>query len=277
MASFDGNCHTHTYRCKHARGDAQDYCVQAIRAGLQTLGFSDHCPLPDGRWPTVRMAMEELPGYCRALDQARLEFPQLRLLKGLECEYIPEFAAVYQDLFLGTWALDYLIGGAHYYPFHGTWLGLYEDSMDGTRLGAYVDYVIAGMESGLFAFVAHPDLFGVRYAAWDAQAEACSRALLAAAAALGTPLEINGYGLRKPQVPSGDGMRPMYPWLPFWELASQYDLQVVLSADAHLPEDIVAGLPATADIARRCGLHVLTNPVAPMPAPAPSGQVDARQ
>jgi histidinol-phosphatase (PHP family) len=118
------------------------------------------------------------------------------------------------------------------------------------------------MQSGLFAFIAHPDLFGVCYPVWDAEAEACSRALLTAAAELKMPLEINGYGLRKPMVEAPDGPRYKYPWLPFWELAAECGVGAVLSSDAHEPENVATGLVETAEIARRYGLAVVVNPVA---------------
>ena len=38
------NYHTHTARCGHARGEDRDYAEAALRAGIGTLGFSDHTP-----------------------------------------------------------------------------------------------------------------------------------------------------------------------------------------------------------------------------------------
>lgn len=38
------NYHTHTFRCKHADGEDKEYVEAAIKAGIKTLGFSDHCP-----------------------------------------------------------------------------------------------------------------------------------------------------------------------------------------------------------------------------------------
>lgn len=259
---IDTNFHTHTHRCKHAQGDVADYCREALAGGLATLGFSDHAPLPDGRWKSVRMGMDELAGYCQAIDDARAVFPGLRILKGLECEYIPDFAEAYRDLFLGTWGMDYLVGGAHWYPHQGAWAPLYTTGMTAAQLRDYVDYLIASMQSGLFAFVAHPDLFGVAYTVWDADAAACSRALLTAAVELGVPLEINGYGLRKPLMDTPTGPRHKYPWLPFWELAAECGAAVVLSSDAHEPQNVTTGLADTEAIAQRFGLRVVTDPVA---------------
>ncbi|MFV0479993.1 MAG: PHP domain-containing protein [Anaerorhabdus sp.] len=38
------NFHTHTYRCKHAIGRDEEYVIEAIKAGVKVLGFSDHMP-----------------------------------------------------------------------------------------------------------------------------------------------------------------------------------------------------------------------------------------
>ena len=248
------NYHTHTHRCGHALGDVPDYCREAVRQGLDVLGFTDHTPLPDGRWPSVRMDMQELPGYLAALDDADRQFPDLLVLHGLECEYVEAFVPYYREEFLGRCGLDYLVGGAHWYPHAGEWVGIYGTPMDPSMLKSYADYLVAGMESGLFSFVAHPDLFGVSYPDWDRHAEAAAHAICQAAAALSVPLEINTYGFRKPYLASRTGKRPKYPWFPFWEMAATWDVPVVVSSDAHRPEDVLANMDQGEALARRLGL-----------------------
>ena len=46
----------------------------------------------------------------------------------------------------------------------------------------------------------------------------------------------------------------MYPWLPFWELASEFDVRVIVNSDAHRPQDVSSNLQEAADIGIRCGL-----------------------
>lgn len=254
------NWHTHTYLCKHASGTAVDYCDTAVEAGLNILGFSDHAPLPDGRWATVRMEMTELPGYCRDLAEAREIYPELEVRAGLECEFVPDFTGFYQDEFLGKFRLDYLVGGAHWFPWQGDWVGLYGIEMTPAMLWAYTDYLIASIRSGLFAFIAHPDLFGAAYLTWDAEATACARAIVEAARDTDTPLEINAYGFRKPVIETPDGVRPRYPWRPFWELAGEIGAPVIVNSDAHRPEDIVAATDQCFDLARECGIEPLSTP-----------------
>ena len=49
------NFHTHTARCRHARGTDREYVESAIRAGISVLGFSDHSPyyFPDGYYSGI--------------------------------------------------------------------------------------------------------------------------------------------------------------------------------------------------------------------------------
>ncbi len=244
------NYHTHTYRCKHASGDVADYCREAVNRGLELLGISDHTPLPDGRWSEVRMSLAQLPDYCEQISQARRDFPELRVLRGMECEFSEQYAEFYREELLERRAFDYLIGAAHFFPFRGEWQNLRAVAEPG-GLRAYADYLIQAMRSGLFAFIAHPDMFGGAYPRWDREAESCSRDLLQAAAELNIPLEINGYGLRKPPLKTPWGPRPKYPWEPFWTLAEDYPISVVINSDAHRPEDVAASLDQALAIARR--------------------------
>jgi histidinol-phosphatase (PHP family) len=252
--SLTKNYHTHTYRCQHATGDVPDYCRAALEQGLTVLGISDHTALPDNRWPGIRMDIHDLPEYRQAIDEARDSFPQLTILKGAECEYADEYAAFYRETLLEQHQFDYLIGAVHFFPMHGEWIGSYGGADTIASLRAYTDHFIESMESGLFAFMAHPDLFGNSYLSWDINTIAASRDIFTAAAALRIPLEINGYGLRKQHIDTPEGKRRMYPWLPFWELAADYDIRVIVNSDAHRPEDVSSNMVEAAEIGERYGL-----------------------
>jgi len=253
--SLTKNYHTHTYRCKHAKGDVADYCRAALEQGLTVLGISDHTALPDNRWPGVRMDLQELPHYCQVIDDARASFPELTVLKGMECEFADAYVSFYQETLLGELQFDYLIGAAHFIPLNGEWVGAYGGADTVAGLRAYTGYFIESMRSGLFAFMAHPDLFGNCYLTWDANTISAARDIFAAAAELQVPLEINGYGLRKREIDTPDGKRRMYPWLPFWELAADYDITVIVNSDAHRPEDVGSSMPEAAAIGDQYGLR----------------------
>ena len=251
------NFHTHTYRCKHAKGDVADYCDEAIQRGMKTLGFSDHSALPDDRWLQARMHYADLSEYTGAIDQAQQDFPQLKILKGMECEYIPEFRAWYQDELYGQYQFDYLIGAAHFFTEEGQWHGTYGGTDSPARLRAFATYTIEMMETGLFDFIAHPDLFGNCYPQWDADTQACSRDILQAAAELNVGMEINALGLRKQAYKKADNPFPLYPWLPFWQEAVDFDVKVIVNSDAHRPADLQARTADAREIANNLGLSFM--------------------
>ena len=57
------NFHTHTYLCRHASGEPEEYVKTAIKNGLKVLGFSDHVPYPftNGYHSGFRMEVSETP------------------------------------------------------------------------------------------------------------------------------------------------------------------------------------------------------------------------
>jgi histidinol-phosphatase (PHP family) len=251
------NYHTHTYRCQHATGDVIDYAKAAIEAGLTTLGMSDHAALPDNRWNNVRMSMPELDDYEEAIELARKDCPDLTILKGMECEYVEEFHSYLEDELLGVRGFDYLIGAGHYTPFEGGWLNSFEELNKAAHLRAYASFLGKIMSTGLFAFIAHPDIFGCSNDKWNDDLTECSHDILQAAVETGIPLEINGLGLRKIPKQTSEGPRPQYPWIPFWEIAQEYPIKVICNSDAHHPKDVAGKLDETEQLARRFNLNLL--------------------
>lgn len=250
------NYHTHTYRCKHADGDIDDYCRAAIRKGLKVLGFTDHTPFDDNKWLSIRMDISELDEYCQSIDDAKSKYPELKILKGLECEYRKESVDFFRNELLEKRKIDYLVLGPHFFPFDGEYLCSYGGPVDEETLWAYTEHLVEGMRTGLFAFVAHPDMFGNSYVEWDDICEECSRLILSTAVELNIPLEINGCGIRKGMGFFGKQFRYQYPWDKFWALASQYDVRVVINSDAHTPNDIIDCMQECYDIALKYNLSI---------------------
>ncbi|MDD4734509.1 MAG: histidinol-phosphatase [Kiritimatiellae bacterium] len=257
-----GNYHSHTQLCRHAEGMPTDYAAEAVRRGLSILGISDHTPIPDDRWPGVRMPMASLPLYIDSVREAREAWPQLTILMALECEYIPEYHHFYEEELLGRLGMDYLVCAQHWFPCQGEWLGCFGQTNTPERLTAYTNHTIRAMQTELFAFTAHPDIFGNDYPVWDAHAEACAAAIAEAAAELNMPLEINALGFRREKIETPSGIRCMYPWPPFWETAARFPVTVTINSDAHRPADLTKNIPDALALAHRFNLPVVT-PVKP--------------
>ena len=122
------NYHTHTRRCRHAIGAEREYIERAIRAGLKTLGFSDHTPqvYPGGFVCPVKMLPGELEGYVDTVLALKREYRNdIEILLGLEAEYLDTLWEPLLHL-LEPYPIEYLLLGQHYYgdgvgsPFTGS-------------------------------------------------------------------------------------------------------------------------------------------------------------
>lgn len=248
------NYHTHTYRCHHGEGNIDDYCKAAVENGLEVIAFTDHTPLPDSWQNDIRMTIDELQDYCEKIEKARVDYPELKIIKGLECEYRQEYVDFYRETLLGEYGIEMLVGGMHFYEFEGEWYGLYGKAMNVAMLYAYRDYCIKTINAGIFAFLAHPDLFANQYFEWDEHAIKVSRDILEAAQNAKLPIEINGYGVVKGEIETPFGKRWGYPIIKFWEIAAEYDVEILINSDAHYPDKIVGGIERCHQIANENGL-----------------------
>ena len=141
------NLHTHTCCCRHGSGNIADYMVWAEREKFDVLGFSEHVPLPGGLLKTTRIPLETLPYFWKEFDEAAQKYPQIKLLRALEGEYIPELMNFQKEL-KEIWHLDYMIASNHY-----IWLNGNKESFPGesnpAALKIITEQSIKLMESGL--------------------------------------------------------------------------------------------------------------------------------
>ncbi len=251
------NYHTHTALCKHAEGMPVDYCREAEAHGMKILGFSDHCPWPDGRWNSVRMDFDQMDLYFASIQEARQAYPQLEIHAGFECEFRKDLGNFIPDAFLKHGRAEYLLLALHsYLDTTGDWQDAWHIRTAEGLLG-YARHAVEAMESGWFTAFAHPDLFACGGCAWEGATVECSRMLLQTAQDCRIPLELNCNGLHRKFVVDEHGLpRRPYPYLPFWALAAEYDVEVFVGADAHKPEYLIPTLSDCLAIAHYYGLQV---------------------
>ena len=242
------NYHTHTPRCHHAEGSEREYVEAAIGAGFRLLGFSDHAPyLFDGGYVSmIRMLPEQLRDYCDTLLALREAYRDRITLKiGLEMEYYPRYFAA-QTAFLRDYPLDYLILGQHavYNEIEGFYSG--RPTTDEKLLDQYVGQCIDGLQSGLFSYLAHPDLF--HFVGDPKHYDRSMRKLCRAVKELGLPLEINLLGMAEGK---------QYPNQAFWRIAGEEGMTAVLGVDAHCPGDLKnAPIAGGLRLAEECGVPI---------------------
>lgn len=222
---MDYNFHSHTFRCNHANGTEREYIERAIEGGVKTFGFSDHAPyaFEDGYESFFRVPMEQAEEYVSTLSALREEYAdRIDIRIGFEMEYYPQhFDKMLQTV--RSVGAEYLILGQH---FIGNEHPGGHPSGSGTddlaKLEDYVNCVIAGMRSGAFTYVAHPDMFLYTGDAADYERE--MRRICVASRETGIPLEINFLGLRDHR---------SYPNEAFWKIAGEERSPVTFGHDAH--------------------------------------------
>lgn len=252
MLSALADYHVHTPLCHHAEGWPIEYAARAVELGLGELGFADHNPMPE-HFDDWRMSLEDLPRYLAAIDEARARFPQLAIRLGLECDYLPGREKWIEEL-RGMAAWDYFIGSVHYLPHDVAaiddpqFISRFRDGDVAEIWTRYWKTYEAAIRSGLFDFMAHPDLpkkFGFRP---PGDLQRFYEPAIAALAATGTPFEINTAGWRK-------DCREQYPSREFLTLAQGAGVPFLINSDAHAVTDLAARFAEAAGLARACGFH----------------------
>lgn len=224
------NYHTHTYRCNHAQGQDRDYVENAVANGFSVLGFSDHVPYPYETYvPPYRMLITQKDAYIGAINGMKQEYVQrIRILTGFECECVPRFRGYLTEL---RDQVDYLILGNHgdeslpTYRYAGT-------NTKPEHIREYTRSTLQGMEWGIFAYLAHPDLTLHSYYVFDDAARDMSRQICRAAKALKLPLEYNLNGIYN-HLGMQDALG--YPCRHFWEIAAEEGATAIMGVDAHNP------------------------------------------
>lgn len=269
MAIFRADYHVHLENGPYTSEWLESFLEFARRGGLQELGFSEH--LHDfyegqevaGRWwegDSDSVEREYAERWWRArprysLDayvafiQAYRERSDLPLRLGLEVDYFPGQEEALHRL-LAAYPLDFVLGSVH-------WLGAWGfDHLDRLErwqahdvdmaFRQYFDLLGKAARSGLFDIMAHPDLIklaGYR-PSYDLKPlyEEAARAF----AEGGVAVEVSTAGLYRP-------VREIYPAEPFLLLCREYDVPIVISSDAHRPEEVGRDREAAVALARRCG------------------------
>jgi len=233
--------HSHTKRCGHAVGEDEDYVKKAVEGHYQILGFSDHVMLPYDAQPGMRGDFSLAPGYFKSVRDLQGKYQkQLQIYLAFEAEwYYDRYASYYHDL-LAKGTVDYLLLGQH--CFHdGNGIVFYahlSDKNEATRI--YTRDLIAGMRSGNFIYVAHPDHFMLWNQNWNSVCEECAHQIIDAAKELNMILEVNmgpsRWGRRNK---IGQEIEVAYPCPEFWDLVAQSGVRVIVGVDDHDPNELL--------------------------------------
>ena len=223
------NYHTHTYRCGHAIGSDEEYVQRAIHCGIKYMGFSEHAPLmcDDGFESDYRLPMAMAKSYVDDISIALKEkyADKIDIKIGFEIEYYPdEFNKMLKNVIdLGA---EYLILGQHFLGNeHFGCAHTMCTTDDGEQLKKYVSLVVSAIKSGVFTYVAHPDI--LNFIGCEQQYKMEMKKICVASAQCNIPLEINFLGIDE---------KRNYPNKLFWQLVGEVGSPVTFGFDAHSPD-----------------------------------------
>lgn len=217
MKPLIADLHTHSLLSGHAFGTIREMAAEAATRGLRLLGVTEHGPSIPG---TVD------PIYFRNfIDAPRVLFG-VEMLYGCEVNILEDGGLDLDQRHLSC--LDYAVAGIHY--------PCYRDR----GIVCNTDNVIRAMENPKIKFISHPDCdsFPLDYPA-----------LVEAARATGTALEMNNSSLRKPLLRPGcvENYKKLIP------LCMAAGVPIIINTDAHDPGavgdfSLALGLLETMDI-----------------------------
>jgi len=247
--SLPADYHTHTPLCHHAKGEPTELAAQALRIGLEEMGFSDHSPMPQDDFDDWRMRASDLDSYVAKVEQARRDHPGLSIKLALEVDYLPGFEDWIREL-TARYRWDYLIGSVHYLS---QWAIDNPNQMSEWKKRdplevwtSYCEHLTKAARSGLFDIIGHIDLCK-RFCFYPpGDWASLFKNFLSAAKDSGVAIELNTGGLRK-------DCREIYPSPAILHLAAKEQVPITFGSDAHAPEDIGFSFPKAMELARSAG------------------------
>ena len=213
-----------------------DYCEVARERGIRQMGITEH----DRYLEDIDLA---------AFQEAREKSQDVELRLGIEIDFVLGKEEE-MDRFATALPYDYIIGSVHRvggeevdHPDHKE---IYErwDTYD--LYEAYYENVRKAALSGRFDVLGHPDLIKIfrRYPERDITNVLDETA--DAVAESGIVVDVNAAGLRKP-------IGEVYPSRDFLEMFHRRGVPIILSSDAHAPNEVAAGYDKSLELVRDVG------------------------
>jgi histidinol-phosphatase (PHP family) len=226
--NFDYHMHT---RLSDGANSHEEMIASAIEKGFDEIGFSDHfCIKYRVKWA---VSTEEIAVLEKKVKEVKEKYKdQINILFGLEVDYFPELESEIRIALQGH-QFDYVIGSIHF-------LNDWNYDTDKSRNSEFTpDYLYdwyfgelqKAVKSGLFDYMAHPDLIK-KHRIWpDSSKIELFRQTAEIFAQSGVAFEVNTSGID----------RPCGEFFPGKELLSEFfkaGVPVTLGSDSHKSDQI---------------------------------------
>ena len=242
--------HMHTPLCGHAIGEPYEYAEQAIKVGLEEIGFSDHAPFVHMVDPGITMDITQLPQYYQMIEDVREKYKnELRIKIGIEADFIPGYESKTKAI-LDDYPYDYVIGSVHFIKDWGfddpSQRNKWNDADVNQVYRDYFELLRQCALSGMYDIMAHVDLvkkFGNRPTAdMTSEVEKTAKVFKECNVAV----EINTSGLRKK-------CNEMYPSQPYLQIYQRAGVPLTFGSDSHDPLDVGKDFDKAIAMARAVG------------------------
>lgn len=248
------NYHTHSLYCD-GKATPRKMVEFAVAHGFAALGFSGHCPLPFENTFSIR----DYEGYCNEIRALKEEYRgRIDISLGLEIDYIPGMLEDFSSL-VEKGKLEYTIGSVHLIPAEGSVPKNSDDlwMIDGSRYQTYDEGLMkhyhGDIKRGVKAYfhqqkemivrnrptiVGHPDKIAMHNRGrYFSEEEPWYLDLAMETLSLihenGLICELNTRGIYKGRHPD------YYPARRLIQAMKQWRIPLMVSTDAHAPEDLL--------------------------------------
>ncbi len=263
--SLPGDYHTHSFLCNHATGQLSDYIHAAISLGLPEIGLSGHFPmhLLPSQFHKYAMSISQLNSYLNSAKELKKKFSsKIETKIAFEVDFHKPILSQYKQALKPILPdLDYLIGSIHGCSWNGYIIPIdssfslpnelkQNDNGTDSLLLAYYDELLDLVKSNYYDVLGHFDVIrklGFIPENLDLINERVFR-VLDALEVSNMAVEINTSGLRKPG-------NELYPNKLIINELIQRKIPLVMSSDAHRPDDVGYAFESTMKFLRRKGLN----------------------
>lgn len=212
------------------------YCEVAERRGIRQMGITEH----DRYLDEIDLA---------AFQEARELSQNVELRLGIEIDFVPG-EGERMDRFATALPYDYIIGSVHRVDGEEvdrqTDMRIYEKYETYDLYDAYYANVREAALSGRFDVLGHPDLIKIFRRFPEGDITGMLEQTADAVAESGVVVDVNSAGLRKP-------VGEIYPSRELLEMFYRRGVSIILSSDAHAPEEVGMGYAKSLPLVRGVG------------------------
>jgi histidinol-phosphatase (PHP family) len=247
MINFDYHMHTNL---SDGANTHEEMILSAIDKGFNEIGFSDHfCIKFPVKWAVNTEGIARLEAKVGEMKQKFGN--RIKILFGLEVDYFPEFENEIRKA-LQRSNFDYVIGSIHFLDDwnYDTDKSRYAEFRNDYLYEWYFGELQNAVKSGLFDYMAHPDLIK-KHRIWPNTSKTrLFRETAKVFADFGVAYEVNTSGKDRP-------CKEFFPGMDFLNELFQSGVPVTMGSDSHQADQIGRYFDEAKELLRKTGYQSL--------------------